>query len=279
MIATMSTVWDRTAEFLSDNFAALAPIVLLAIFVPLSLFGNLMPLRTTTGQTGAIVIGAVLVLLSLVQIWGSIAITALAFDPAGGRGPAMDAANRRLVPMVGIYLLMLLMIFAATIPVGIALGAGGLNPAAIGSGHMSMQGLDGGTVAFAFCYSLLLIGVFLWVYTRCFTLIIPIVVMERRGLTVFARSFVLTRTIAWKVFGMLLLYVIVSQVCALAAQTVFGSVLRLLFGDEGPMSLANILTSIVVSGISTVFAVLAVAFTAKLYLAARDAREAIVEAA
>ena len=44
MIATMSTVWDRTAEFLSDNLAALTPLVLLGIFVPLTLLGSLMPL-------------------------------------------------------------------------------------------------------------------------------------------------------------------------------------------------------------------------------------------
>jgi hypothetical protein len=36
----MSTVWDRTAEFLSDNIGAIVPVALLAFFVPASIGGS-----------------------------------------------------------------------------------------------------------------------------------------------------------------------------------------------------------------------------------------------
>ena len=279
MIATMSTVWDRTAEFLSDNLVALTPIVLFGIFVPLSVFGSLFPLQATTGPVGGVVIAAILLVLSLVQVWGGIAITALAFDPAAGRGPAVATASRRLLPVIAISLLALLIVFVATLPIGVALGFGGLDPATLNGDTVSLAGVDGGAIAFSFFYALVLFLVFIWAYLRFFTLIVPIMVMERRGPGVFKRNLVLTRGIAWKLFGMLVLYVVVLQVSVLAAQGVVGSVLRLLLGGEGVVTVAGVLTHIVVAAISTIFSVMAVAFTAKVYLATRDAREAIVEAA
>ena len=85
MIATMSTVWDRTAEFLSDNLAALTPLVLFGIFVPLTLIGSLMPLMGTGGQPADLALGLMVLALSLVSSWAGVAITALAFDPVAGR--------------------------------------------------------------------------------------------------------------------------------------------------------------------------------------------------
>ena len=279
MIATMSTVWDRTAEFLSDNLSALTPIVLLGIFVPLTVFGSLLPLQATAGPVGGIVIGCILLILSLIQIWGSIAITALAFDPAAGRAPAIATANNRLLPVIGIFLLALLAALLFTLPIGVALGAGGFTPAMLSGAGSSLAGVNGGALAFVFGYVLVLTILLLWAYTRFFALIVPIMVMERRGFGVFTRSFVLTRGIGWKLFGVLLLYFVVLEVSALAAQGVVGSVLRLLLGGEGVLTVAGVLTQIVVAAISTLFSVLSVAFVAKLYLATRDAREAIVEAA
>ncbi len=275
----MSTVWDRTAEFLGDNLAALTPIVLLAIFVPLTLMGSLMPLLGTASQLGNLTLGIAVLLLSLATSWGGLAITALAFDPAGGRGPAIATANRRLLPLIGISLAMLLIVLLLLAPVGIAFGLSGVDMAVLAAGKAPAGAVNGRVLAFASLYLLLLVPLMLFVYARFFVLVAPIVVMERRALGVFARSFVLTRTVAWKVIGVLILYLVVSTVAGMAAKTVVGSVLRLLLGDDGQVSLAGVLTQIVVSGISTLFSVLAVAFVAKLYLAARDAREAIVEGA
>jgi hypothetical protein len=41
----MGTVWDRTAEFLTDNLTAIVPIALLAFFVPFSIQGNFAHIR------------------------------------------------------------------------------------------------------------------------------------------------------------------------------------------------------------------------------------------
>lgn len=278
MVATMSTVWDRAAEFLSDNLAALAPIVLLGLFVPLTLLGNLMPLIGSSGQVGDLTLGLVVLLLSLVTSWAGLAITALAFDPAAGRAPAIATANRRFPTMLGIGLMTLLILSLAVLPIGVALGLSGMDMTAVATGKIDPASVNGGALAFAALYGLVLFVLAFWAYARFFVLVAPIIVMERQGLRIYARSFVLTRGIAWKVVGVLLLYVIVSWVAATAARVVFGSIFALLIGGEGTLSLSGVLTRIVSAGISTLFSVLAVAFIAKLYLATRDAREAIVEA-
>jgi hypothetical protein len=278
VIATMSTVWDRTAEFLSDNLAALAPVVLLGLFVPLTLMGALMPLIKSNGTAGDLTIAVIVVLLSLGTVWARLAITALAFAPAAGRTPAIQTANRRFVPVVGIALTTLVVTVAATFPIFIALALSGADMDALAAGRMSGDTLDGGALAFVTLYGLVFCLVAFWAYARFLVLVVPIMIMERRGLGVYARSLVLTRGIAWKVIGMILLYGIVSWVAATAAKTVFGSIFMLLIGGEGTLSLAGVLTQVVVAGISTIFTVIAVAFIAKLYLATRDAREAIVEA-
>jgi len=102
-------------------------------------------------------------------------------------------------------------------------------------------------------------------------------VVARRWISALARSFRLTRPVGLKVLGVLILYAIVGGVSFLAAKLVFGSILGLIAGGEGLVTIGSAITATLVALVVTVFNVLASAFTAKLYLAVRDAREAIVE--
>ncbi|MBP2277164.1 MULTISPECIES: hypothetical protein [Sphingomonas] len=277
MITTMSTVWDRTAEFVSDNLAALMPLVLFGIFVPLTLIGSLMPLMGTGGQPADVALGLVVLALSLVSSWAGIAITALAFDPAAGRAAAVQVANRRLLPVIGVGLVTLLVVLLLAAPIFIAFALSGVDMAALAAGKPPSGAVNQGALTFGSLYTLLLGPVLFWGYARFVVLATPIMVMERRGLGVYARAFVLTRGITWKVMGVILLYGGVSWVASAAAKLVFGTVFGLLIGGEGQLSVATVLTQITVAAVSTIFSLLAVAFVAKLYLATRDAREAIVE--
>lgn len=278
-MATMSTVWDRTAAFLGDNLTALLPIALLTIFVPLSLLGSLMPMMGSGTQAGDWAVGAAVLAMALTTSWGGIAITALAFDPAAGRGSAVRTANRRLLPVAGIGLVTLLAVIVLSAPVGIALALGGIDPAAVSGGGPAAVAAGNGAVAFATLYALALLVVLVWGYARLLLLVTPIMVVERRGLGVYARAFALTRGIAGKAIGVVLLYGLVSWTAAAAARSVFGSLFALLLpGGTGRLGVAGVLTQTVVAGVSTIFSVLAAAFVAKLYLATRDAREAIVPA-
>ena len=211
--------------------------------------------------------------------WAGLAITALAFDPAAGRGPAVQTANRRILPVVGIGIVTLIGIIVLALPIFVAIGLSGMDFAQMAAGKQPLPGsVNASALLFAVLY-MLLYGLFLLYAAARLILVNPIMIMERRGLGVYARSLVLTRSIAWKVVGVLILYLVVSSVASMAAKAVFGTVFALLFGNDGTVTLASVLTQIVAAAISTIFSVLAVAFIAKLYLASRDAREAIVEAA
>ncbi|WP_010164657.1 hypothetical protein [Sphingomonas sp. PAMC 26617] len=277
-MVTMSTVWDRTTEFVGGNIAALTPIVLVGMFVPVALIGNLMPLMGASGVVGNTVVGALIVLLSLASNWGAIAVTALGLEPAAGRSVAIRTANRRFLPVIGVNLLVLVILFLLFAPAFIGFSLSGIPMNQAGGAQPSLDQINGPAVLFASLYSLVLLPVLLWVVARL-AVITPAVVAERRGFGAFGRAFALTRGLALRIMGVILLYLIVSQVAGLATRMVAGSVFGLLLSNDGPVSLAAILTSTVVAVVSTIFSVLAVAFLAKLYLATRDARAAHVEVA
>ncbi len=277
-MATMSTVWDRTTEFVGENIAALTPIVLLGMFAPVALIGNLMPLMGPSGVVGNAVVGGLIVLLSLLSNWGAIAVTALALDPAAGRGVAIRNANRRFLAVIGINLIVLVILFLLFAPAFIGLSLSGIPMNQAGAAQPSLDQINGPAVLFSSLYTLVLLPVLLWLIARL-SVINAAVVAERRGFGVFARAFALTRGLALRIMGVILLYLIVSQVAGLATRMVAGTVFGLLSSSDGPVSLAAIMTSVVVAVVSTIFSVLAVAFLAKLYLATRDARAAHVEVA
>lgn len=274
-MVSMGTVWDRATEFLSDNISAIFLLVLLTIFVPAAISQSIAPLGVLSA-TAAFEVQVVSLVLSLVSLWGKIVIIALALDAAAGRESAIATANRRMLPILGILLLVGVGVVALMLPFAIALLLSGVDlKAAMTSGKPEIPpGLEG----FLFLYLLIFCVALLWLSARL-VLTTPIMIMERRGMGVFLRSFKLTRRFQWKVVGVLILYGIVSVVSFLAAKLVFGSILGLIAGGDGPVTVATVLTSILVSVVLTAFSVLAAAFTGKLYLAARDAREAIVESA
>ncbi|MEG3177980.1 hypothetical protein U1872_17190 [Sphingomonas sp. RB3P16] len=274
----MSTIWDRTTEFLDDNRGALAPVVLFGLFVPLGLLGTLMPLMRSGGTQGDWALGLIVLLMALVTSWAGLVITALAFDPGGGRAAAVALANRRLLPVLGIGVVTLLAVFVLTLPIGIILGMSGMDMTALSSGRMAPNEVNGGALLIATFYAFVLGLLLFWAYARLVVLIPPIMLLERRGLGVYRRAFNLTRHIAWKVIGMLLLYFLLSWVASMAARTVFGTIFALLIGGEGTITLASVLTQFVVAAVSTLFSLLAAVFVAKLYLAVRETPEAIVTA-
>lgn len=272
MIVNMGNVWDRATDFLSDNLSVVVPIALFAIFLPSSLSASIAPIAKQS-YTANLVIQAAQLALALVTLWGQLALVALATEPLAGRPAAVVQANARFLPMIGLMLLTLIGFLLLLLPYPIVLGLAGydLNAAMNGQQVPVPNGIGG----FIVLYTAVLVPLMLFLAARL-VLLTPVVVRERRGAGALRRSFVLTRGIVWKVIGVTILYCIVFGVSLLAAQWVFGSILELVAGGEGPVSLATVLTSVMVGAVQTAFVALAAAFVAKLYLAVRDAREAIV---
>lgn len=259
----MSIVWDRTAEFLSDNIAAVLPIALLAFFVPASIEGNFAAAMTRAGEWLKIVLYVLQLVFALVSLWGSLVITAMALDIATERSAA-NIATRRLIPALVVSIVMIVVASALVLPVPGILAFNGYDMAAMARGenvNMSMS-----VAGFIVLYLLTLTLLLLWVIARLIVAT-PVVVRESRVLSALGESWRLTRGSALRIVGVIILFAIVSWVATLAAMTVFGSIFALVAGNGDGVTLSSVMTSIVVAAVQSAFMVIPPVFTAKLYLA------------
>jgi hypothetical protein len=271
----MGNVWDRAVEFLSDHIALILPIAIFALIVPTSITGSLQELATT----GSMPVRSGLTLLGLgfaiLGIWAQLAISAMAIDPEYARR-ATATATARLFPAIGVYLVLFLAVFLVLFAQVFVLGlAGGYDFSQIQWGQQTMQqlqlppGLRGWVGLLFLVEALVLIGLL----ARLAPLT-GVIVAERRGLGAIRRAFQLTRGLTWKLIGVVILYAVVAWVATAAAQFVFGSIMRIIAGGDGPVTVAGVVTSVVVASVGATFTVLAAAFTAKLYVATARAHEA-----
>lgn len=265
----VGVVWDRTVAFLGDRAAALLPIVLGTLVLPGALAGVLAPVRATAGIGVSGVIGVVLLACNLVSLWGQLAITALVLDRAGGAGAALRHGGRRLPAVLGVMLVLLVAVLLATAPLSwLAMVASGARMDMEGVRTAVTGGQRGTLALLAVVY--LVLG--LWIGARL-SVLLPVLVEERLGLRAIPRAFGLTRGLGLKLAGAILLYGAVLSIVSYAAQTVFGSVMLLLAGGEGPVTAASVVTALAVSCVSAIFSVLACVFLAMLYRAVRARRE------
>lgn len=260
----MGTVWDRTAEFLSENIGLVLPVALLAYFVPASIAGNFAAAMIDATPTLTMVLWVLQLAFSILSLWGTLTLTAMALD-LGGQRSAWRIGLRALVPAILVSLALLLGSVVLALPVLGILIAGGVDLTVMAAGEI--PAVDPSTSAKASLYVLVLFVLFLWLGARLIAMT-PVIVRENRWLGAIGRSWRLTRGAALRIVGVILLYALVSWVAQLAAKTVFGTLFALLVsGESQGVTLAGVLTSIVTAGVQTAFMVILPVFEAKLYLA------------
>ena len=269
----MGVVWDRATEFLGDNIARVTPIALALIFVPASINDAIAPLGTANPemQTGISIAGLV---FAIVSILGQLAIMALALDPGRTAGAAVGAALSKLFLGVLITILLLLALIFALIPLVVIVASAGLDMSGFATNDQAaisaaIAQLPPSLIWTILGYMLAWAVLSIWVSARL-TLAYPALLDQNLGMGAISGSWMLTRGLVMKIIGVLLLYVIVSGVAALAAKAAFGGVLGLIAGGAEPGSVASVLTSVAVGAVGTAFAMLQAAFIAKLYVDARD---------
>jgi hypothetical protein len=267
----INDVWDRTTEFLSEHLRLVLPIAILAILIPTSISNSLGELRAFGPQGARIGLGVLALAVGLLSLWAQLAITSLVIDGVGAR-----RATQRLLPAIGIYALLALAAVAAAaiaaIPLALASGPGSALATLSGGDPQRLAAAMTPAAALA-AFAVILVMLILLV--RLATLL-GVIVAERRGAGAIRRAIQLTRGLSSKLVGVAILYVIVATVSQWAAQAVFGSVLRLIAGGEGPVTLAGVLTGAIVAAVQTAFTVLVAVFAAKLYLACLAAEKARV---
>ncbi|MHA6723472.1 hypothetical protein [Sphingomonas sp. RS2018] len=265
-MASIGQVWDRTTEFLGDHLPRLMPVIVLALFVPACISGSVEPLRLTAGLPTRLGLFAVSTIVALLSLWGQLVIVSRAIDPALGQG-AQRVATSRLLPAIGVFVLVVIGFAALFVPLALLLVLAGIDPAAARGGGAAMFSamtptLGWSIVAYTFVYLILI----LFVGARLMPLI-GVVAAERRGLSAIPRAFRLSRGMTWKLVGVLLLYVVVTFVAVMAVNSVVGSIVKLALGGTGPVTAASVVTAIVSAVVTTALTALAAAFYGKLYVA------------
>lgn len=270
----MGQVWDRTVEFLGESLGKVLPIAILAIFIPTSISGSLAGLQPTAGYGLRMAIGVLGLAFAVLSLWAQLAIAALAVGLVRSPGAAAGVATARLLPAIGVYILLGLVLFVAMLPAVVLVAVSGIDLAAAQAGRVTVTSADSGYILAAGLYGLVAMLVLLFVGARLVPLT-AIIVAERRGAGAIPYSIRMTRGLTWRLFGVILLYVVVAFVATMAVQTVFGTVLRLVDGGTGPVTVSGVVTAIAVAAVSTGFTVLAASFCAKVYAALASPRDGV----
>lgn len=263
----IGTVWDSALEAVRGRAGLIAPIAIGALFVPNVVQAATQAYRTTpaafvTTGTG-LLFGLLSIAILVVTFWGALAITAITSDPNTTRADAARAATARLLPLVGICLVLGFALTLLGLPFILLLALAGVDFSQMTPGQTPT--VSGGTAVLGFLYMAAFFLLLLWVFARLLPLV-PTVLHERLGLRSIGHAFRMTRGLGWRLVGAVLLYGVVLVVSTLAAQAVFGLVARLLLGADS-IATAQFVGGIAVAAVSTVFSVLSYAFVARLYVA------------
>ncbi|MEG3083091.1 glycerophosphoryl diester phosphodiesterase membrane domain-containing protein [Sphingomonas sp. PB2P12] len=264
----MGTVWDRTIEVLNGRTGMIAPVALIGMVVP-SVIRDSYAAFSTPGTMSFALIGSVLAIGTLISmLWSQLAIVAIATDPATNAASARRQAGARVLPALGITVLITLVAALLVLPPVVVLIQSGFDFAAAASGSVQMTAPSPGVAGFIGLYGLAYLLIAIWISARL-VLLNPVILNERRGIGAMRRSVQLTKGLTWRIIGVLILFAIVMLISTWAAQAVTGIIFRLALGADG-IATATFLSGIVATIVTTVFTALAAVFTAQLYVAVRE---------
>lgn len=262
----MGSVWDRTTEVLRGRAAILGSIAAVAIFLP-AVINTAVAMTVTAGSVGvALIAMAIAFGVLLANLWGQLAMLAVSTDPATTRADAMRQASARVLPALGVLLGLAVIFGVGFFVLQLLLQAAGMQAPGRAMPMPTMEAMQAamrdrtGLALLAFLVVALCL-------TARLLLLNAVILNERRGIGAIARSWRLTRGMTMRLVGLMLLFVVILLIPTLAAQSVVGLIFRLVLG-EGGIAGATFAASIAGAAVTTVFTVVAAAFTAQLYVAA-----------
>ncbi|GEM73172.1 hypothetical protein [Sphingomonas aquatilis] len=266
----MGDVWDRTSEVLGGRGGMLAGIAILTVFVP----GVINAAYTSYAPAGALrsaIVVLLLIAVTIASIWGQLAIIAAATDPATTRPAAQRQATERLLPALGVMLVLGIVATIAFLPAIVLLVMSHLDFAAMANGTPPASPEASGPLLLAGLYMLVAFVVLLFVGARLLPLY-AVVLRERLGLGAIGRAWRLTRRHTWRLVGAVLLFMIVVMIASWAAQAVAGLVTALVLGGDA-VATVRFVGTVAAQAASTALTLVAIVFSAQAYVAfvARDA--------
>lgn len=260
---SLNDAWNETAAFVKREARLLVPVAFALAVLPMAVVRLLIPVPVPGQLPPAGLWLALVPLAILLGMIGNIAISHLALRSGRSVGEAIAVGARRVLPLLGAFLLLalalsLLVLVVATIGALLVPGIGPTpTPQAVGALLLVLLVLVG-PVALYFAARLLLMT--------------PVAAAEEGGtFALIGRSWALTRPHGLKLVGFILLVAILLIVVSLAVGAVFGLVSVALGGAAGAVLL--VLVDVV---LNTVIAVFLTTMIARIYAQLVPAGEAAV---
>ena len=245
---SISRAWDDTKAVLRRD-GRLYATVALALFVVPGVIAELVTPAAPAGRLPTPGVWSILSILALlVSLIGQLAVCRLALGPVVSVGEAIGHAARRAPAYVAsaiMWILPFLLLFA------LLAARAGATPQTMSPG-----------------VALAILGLLIAFITVAVRLILasPVASTEPLGpVGILKRSWALTRGRWFKLFGFLLLFVIVLLIAMFAVSAVIGLLAALLFGEIEPLSLGALLLSLATQIVGATITTLLMIMLARIY--------------
>ncbi len=262
---SITTAWNETATFVKREAALLFPLAFMLIALPVAVIEAVAP-AARPGEVPAAGLWLVLVpVVAVAAIVGNLAISYLALRPGTSVAEALVRGLRRLLPMLGAAMLVLLACLALFFVVSIlvALAVPGVVAAAASAAPGAPP--DPAMVRATLIMAVILVPAILFIAVRLM-LMTPAAAAEDIGpLAIIRRSWRLTSGHFWKLLGFILLVGILFWIVSFAITAVGGSIAILVAGPLRPGSASAFLIILLMAAVNTLVAPLMASLIARIY--------------
>jgi hypothetical protein len=245
---SIARAWEETVAFVKREPGSLLLISFGLIALPSLIFQAAGP-EVRPGQTPEPGLWMLLFFpLIILSILGSLTITAMALRPDSDAGSAFSLALKRLPVMLGTILLIAVGALLLALPFAI------LSVVAAAGGRGAMLTI---AVLLALAFAVV------WVRLMLMT---PVAAAESKGpVAILKRSWALTSGHTLRLFGFILVVVIVFLVVMLAVSAIFGSVIILAAGQPQDGNLSSVLIALVGGITNAALGLFLTAMIARIY--------------
>ena len=236
---SIGTAYGEAAAFVRREHRLLAPLVLALLVLPVTLAQLAQPPRPLDGSDASRTWFAIAATAFVIGLVGQMAMAKLAMAPDRSVGGAIGEALRRFPTVLGAFLMFGLCMTLAMIPLVI------LNLILNGPPGQTASPLQALPLIVAFA-------------AAPKVLLVPALAMQERigPWRLLKRSWNETRGQYWRLLGFFLLFLLASQILALAVTAVVGSLATLAIGAPRPWSVSQLLVALAIGLVQGVAATL-----------------------
>jgi len=253
---SISKAWDETTHILAQDGKLVTSVALALIVLPQAISGVIAPPPTLSGANPPSWMPLVVLAVGILSITGEIAIMRLALGRTSV-GEAIAHGGRRVGPAFLALFLVVVALAIVLVPVMVLMaGSGGFE--SLADDQPTAAALRAVFIVFVMC---------LFAAPR-FQLLIPAAAGESGGpIHLIRRGWQLADGVYWKLFGFLVLTLLVAVMVVLfVGQIMVGILVRATFGTIHPFSIGALVAALLTSAVSAAFAATFSVILARIYV-------------